>query len=223
MSTPHINAAIVLAGIVLGLVSCNSASHSAPSSIPTAQPSQGAVEARTIFPEAGPTWRFTPVEILGVGFQPGLVVTFGRATAVSVRVVDSGTIHARAPIGDPGSAEVVVTSPGGARAPVPGVYTFVDGPRPTLTPSAATVAPGSPFSAQWTTPIAGPLDWIGLFALGSGNGEAQSFGWRYTDNTTTGTFTLTAPSQPGMYEFRYLPDDQYTDVARSSVVTVRQP
>jgi len=70
--------------------------------------------------------------------------------------------------------------------------------------------------------FAGPLDWIGLFALGTGNGETQSFGWRYTDNAASGTFTLTAPEQPGVYEFRYLPDDQYTDVTRSSV-TVKQP
>ena len=223
MSMTHARRAIVLVVIVHGLTGCNSASHSAPSSIPTGQPSPTPVEARAIVPDSGLTWRFTPVEILGAGFQPGLMVTFGQTAALSVRVVDSGTIHARAPMGGPGSTEVVVTTRGGVRAVVQGVYTFVDGPRPTLTPSAATVAPGGVVSAQWSTPTAGPLDWIGLFVLGSGNGETQSFGWRYTDNATTGTFTLTAPSQPGMYEFRYLPDDQYTDVARSSVVTVRQP
>ena len=219
----HISRTIVLVVIVHGLTGCNSASHSAPSSIPTVQPSAMAVEARAIFPDSGLTWRFTPVEILGAGFEPGLRVTFGQTAALGVRVVDSNTIHARAPMGGPGSTEVVVTTPGGVRAIVPGGYSFVDGPRPTLTLSAAIVAPGSVLSAQWSTPAAGPLDWIGLFVLGSGNGEAQSFGWRYTDNATTGTFTLPAPSQPGMYEFRYLPDDQYTDVARSSVVTVRQP
>jgi len=80
MSTPHINPAIVFAGIVLGLVSCSGASHSAPSSIPTAPASPAPVDARSIFPESGPTWRFTPVEILGAGFQPGLTVTFGLAS-----------------------------------------------------------------------------------------------------------------------------------------------
>jgi hypothetical protein len=35
-------------------------------------------------------------------------------------------------------------------------------------------------------------------------------------------FPTTAPSHPGEYEFRYLVDD-HIDVARSDVVTVRQP
>ena len=221
MSTTHVTRAIALLVIVLGFAGCNNASHAAPSSIPTPH-SPTAVEARAIFPESGPTWRFTPVEIIGAGLQPGLTVTFGLAAALNVRVVDSGTIHARSPMGSPGPVDVVVTTAGGARATLPGPYTYVSVPLPTLTPSAATVAPGSPLSAQWTTPIAGPLDWIGLFALGTGNGETQSFGWRYTDNAASGTFTLTAPEQPGVYEFRYLPDDQYTDVTRSRV-TVKQP
>ena len=37
---------------------------------------------------------------------------------------------------------------------------------------------------------------------------------------TSGTFTLTAPSQAGQYEFRYLIDDGWSDVARSTMVTV---
>ena len=43
-------------------------------------------------------------------------------------------------------------------------------------------------------------------------------GW--TDGATSGTFTLSAPTQAGQYEFRYLLNDGYGDAARSSLVTV---
>jgi hypothetical protein len=62
------------------------------------------------------------------------------------------------------------------------------------------------------------LDWIGLFKVGDWNG---AHGWsQYTDGATSGTSTLSAPSQAGQYEFRYLLDNGVTDVARSSLVTV---
>src|SRR5436190_173545 len=37
----------------------------------------------------------------------------------------------------------------------------------------------------------------------------------------TGSLSLRAPSDPGQYEFRYLPNDGYTDAARSNTVTVQ--
>jgi hypothetical protein len=49
----------------------------------------------------------------------------------------------------------------------------------------------------------------------------QAYGWwRYTNGATSGTFNLTAPSQPGQYEFRYLLENGYTDSARSAPITV---
>jgi hypothetical protein len=42
-----------------------------------------------------------------------------------------------------------------------------------------------------------------------------------TNGATTGTRTVTAPTQPGLYEFRYVVDDGVFEVARSSPVTVR--
>jgi hypothetical protein len=44
--------------------------------------------------------------------------------------------------------------------------------------------------------------------------------WDYTGGKTSGTLTLSAPTQAGQYEFRYLPNDGYVDAARSGVVTV---
>lgn len=92
----------------------------------------------------------------------------------------------------------------------PGVYT--------ITSSTNTVAPGGELSVSWTASTGKPLDWIGLFKVGDWNG---AHGWsRYTDGATSGTSALSAPSQAGEYEFRYLLDNGVTDVARSSLVTV---
>ena len=61
------------------------------------------------------------------------------------------------------------------------------------------------------------MDWIGLFRMGDWNG---AHGWAsYTDGATSGTFTLSAPSEAGQYEFRYLLEDE-SAVARSRLVTV---
>ena len=96
-------------------------------------------------------------------------------------------------------------------APVaPAVYT--------VTASTNTVAPGGQLSVNWTASTGKPLDWIGLFRVGDWNG---AHGWSsYTDGATSGTFTLSAPSQAGQYEFRYLLNDGVDDAARSGLVTV---
>jgi hypothetical protein len=101
-------------------------------------------------------------------------------------------------------------------APVPvtpsGVYT--------VTAGTNTVAPGGQLNVSWTASIKGGNDWIALFKKGDSN-TAPVAGWvGWTDGATSGTFTLSAPSQAGQYEFRYLLDDGYGDAARSSLVTV---
>jgi hypothetical protein len=88
----------------------------------------------------------------------------------------------------------------------------------TVTPSATTVAPGAVLSVSWTASTGASRDWIGLFTVGA---AACDHGWsEYTGGATSGTFTLTAPTQPGQYEFRYHPNDGCVDTARSPV-TVR--
>ena len=60
-----------------------------------------------------------------------------------------------------------------------------------------------------------------IFKVGDAN---TAYGWyEYTDGAESGTFTLSAPTQPGQYEFRYLLNDGYTDVARYGPVTVGPP
>jgi hypothetical protein len=88
----------------------------------------------------------------------------------------------------------------------------------TLTPSAVAVAPGTVVSISWTASPGGSRDWIGLFTVGAASCD---HGWsEYTGGGTSGTFTLTAPTQPGQYEFRYHPNDGCVETARSNPVTV---
>jgi hypothetical protein len=90
-----------------------------------------------------------------------------------------------------------------------GVYAIAAG--------ANTVAPGEQLRVSWTTSLPYDQDWISLFKKAAPNTCAA---WsQSTAGTTAGTFTLSAPTQAGEYEFRYLLED-LTDAARSSVVTV---
>jgi len=89
----------------------------------------------------------------------------------------------------------------------------------TVTASTNIVGPGGPLSVSWTASTGRPKDWIGLFRVGDAN---RDHGWsNYTEAAKSGTFTLSAPVEPGEYEFRYLLNDGIDDAARSGVVTVR--
>ena len=73
-------------------------------------------------------------------------------------------------------------------------------------------------SVSWTASRARPGDWIAVFRVG---GTYDDDWWDHTNGATSGTHTLTAPTRPGQYEFRYLVDGGFLEVARSSPVTVR--
>jgi hypothetical protein len=89
----------------------------------------------------------------------------------------------------------------------------------TLTPSPISVAAGGSLSVSWTAPSgSSATDWIGLYAVGAAN--TAYVWWHYTGGAASGTFNLTAPAQPGQYQFRYLPNG-FSDAVRSSIVTVQ--
>jgi len=71
---------------------------------------------------------------------------------------------------------------------------------------------------SWTASIGGAADWISLFK--QGDPDTAHGWWTNTEGATSGTVTLSAPTQAGQYEFRYFLDDSFNDVARSSPVTV---
>ena len=111
-----------------------------------------------------------------------------------------------------GPTPTPVTPPPATPAPVAPIAIY------TVTAGANTVAPGGQLTVSWTASTGRPRDWIGLFRIGDWNG---AHGWsNYTDGATSGTFTLSAPTEAGQYEFRYLLNDGVDDAARSTVVTV---
>jgi hypothetical protein len=138
--------------------------------------------------------------------------------AVSVTVVNSTTITAIVPAHAAGPADVEVTNPGGSGGTLTAAFTYsVDEPY-TVTPSTDVVDAGGQMSGSWTAPAARAGDWLALFRLG---GSYEDDWWGDTNDATSGRRTLTAPTRPGQYEFRYLLDDGFLEAARSIPVTVR--
>src|SRR5215471_12181802 len=89
----------------------------------------------------------------------------------------------------------------------------------TLTATPSQVLPGGQLTVNWTAPSGRPTnDWIALYKVGDANTSYGS--WQYTQGATSGSFAITAPSQAGRYEFRYLLQGGYTDVVRSNVVPI---
>jgi hypothetical protein len=92
----------------------------------------------------------------------------------------------------------------------------------TLTASPTTVTAGGSLSVSWTAPSGRPTtDWIGLYRVGQPSDPyTGSVWWQYTNGTTSGTTTLSAPLGLGQYEFRYFLDNGY-DVVATILVDVQ--
>jgi hypothetical protein len=90
-----------------------------------------------------------------------------------------------------------------------------------VTASSDAVIPGGPITVQWSAPDgSSALDWIGLYHVEDAD---TAYLWsQATDGTSAGSFTLLAPLDPGQYQFRYLLNGGWTDVAQSSPFTVAQ-
>jgi hypothetical protein len=91
----------------------------------------------------------------------------------------------------------------------------------TLTASTNIVAPGGRLSVSWTASRSGTYDWIGFTGIGAAPCDHGAWWFESVNGATSGTFTLTAPTQPGQYEFRYYQDDDCVVTVRTSPVTVR--
>jgi hypothetical protein len=105
---------------------------------------------------------------------------------------------------------------------VSGDFTFTTAgatPTYTLSASPSSVAGGATVTVTWTAPAgSSPYDWVALFATGASN--TAYLAWQYTGGAASGSFSVAAPLTAGTYEFRYLLNNGYTDVARSNTVTV---
>jgi hypothetical protein len=115
--------------------------------------------------------------------------------------------------------------------PVPPAPVAVPGPVTlegiSLTASPSVVTSGDQLTMNWVAPSGrgcnGGGDWVAIFRVGdpdnTGAANGHSDLWFvHLCGATSGTSTLSAPRQPGQYEFRYMVGD--TGVARSNAVTV---
>jgi len=103
------------------------------------------------------------------------------------------------------------TSPQIAAAPAPPTSLTVD---------KTSVAPGGSVTVTLTGGPGGSTDWL-AFALVSAPNTSYPL-WTYVGSgVTTRTWTITAPSTPGTYEFRLFLNGGYTRAATSPPVTVQ--
>jgi hypothetical protein len=157
------------------------------------------------------------VRVAGAEFLKGATLTLDGVTA-TVTGVTSTVITATTPAHAAGTVDVVVTNPGGQSGTMSGGYKYEV---VTLTVGSNRVASGSQLSVTWEAPGGRSTgDWIGFFRVGSSSRTYEQGWWDYTNAARSGTFTFSAPNQPGEYEFRYLVEDGFVDAARSEPVTV---
>jgi hypothetical protein len=211
---------VLLLAFAIGGSACDAGSPSEPTPPPPGAPSTPKVTS--ISPSTGSTARPTRVMISGTGFLAGATVTID-AKALMVTVVNSATITAIAPAHAAGLADVVVTNPSGLGGTLTAAFTYSLEAPFTVTPSTDVVEAGGRMGVSWTAPTARSGDWIALCKVGQGYDDDW---YDVTKGATSGTLTVTAPTRPGQYEFRYMTDDDLSNthtlvLAHSSPVTVR--
>ena len=210
----HFRARIIVASLLLPVgmtLGCDGGSPSAPSRTPSTHPA--VLSIMTVYPMIGGTDGST-VTINGFGFESGATVSLDGA-ATNATVKSSQRIVAQTAAHGAGTVDVVVTNPNGQSGRLNGGFTYAVF---TLTLNPYVVTGGSEMSVSWVAP-GGVSDWVALFKVGDPNENYRW--WQYTEGAISGTLTLNAPTEAGQYEFRYLVDDDFIDVGRSSPLTVK--
>ena len=85
--------------------------------------------------------------------------------------------------------------------------------------SATTVAPGGQLTVTWSVPNGKQAVEAALFAHGQTN-DQEPFWWNLTHGLATGSYTITAPTKAGQYEFRLMTGN-YVDGAITAPITVQ--
>lgn len=90
----------------------------------------------------------------------------------------------------------------------------------TLTASPARIAPGGLVQVSWTAPVGGTTggDWIALYEVGTNNNQYMTF--QYTGGATSGSLNFAAPTDLGLFEFRYLLNYGFTHAAVTNAIEV---
>jgi subtilisin family serine protease len=185
------------------------ASQNVPPSISSLSPASAVA--------GGPAFSLT---VNGFGYAAGSVVrwngsdrptTFVSATRLQAAITASDI----ASIGE--SLVTVMTPPPGGGTSAPATFRAT-GP-PVLSVNATSVAPGGTVTVTLTDGFGGQTDWLSFALTTVANYSYSSF--VYVGNgTTTRTWTVTAPSTAGNYEFRYFRNGGYTRAATSPTVVV---
>src|SRR5207249_8133790 len=102
---------------------------------------------------------------------------------------------------------------GGSSSPVP--LTIV--PAPILTVSATSVSPGAPITVTMTGGLNGESDWIAIAPTTAPDTTYVSY--LYVKGVN-GSWTFTAPTAPGTYQFRLYLNNSYSRAATSPSFTV---
>jgi len=157
------------------------------------------------------------VSLSGTNLTGGLRVEFGGVPGGTIDVASFGPI-VMVPAHQPGTVDVVVILDDGRTFKLPNGFTFL-GVDVSATPSS--VAAGGALTVSWSNPRdnywdSGP-DVIGLYRLGDPIGTRV---WTGEVWYAGSSLNLTAPSEPGDYEFRFLINNGALVVGRSKVVTV---
>jgi hypothetical protein len=156
----------------------------------------------------------------GSGFTPSSVVNWngGPRATTFVSGTQLGAAIAAADIATVGTAQVSVftPAPGGGTS---GSLTFSMVSAPTLSVSTTTAAPGTSVTVTLTGGLGGPSDWIAFAATSAPNTSYVTYTY-VGSGVTTRTWTVTAPSTPGTYEFRLFLNNSYIRSATSPTVTV---
>jgi hypothetical protein len=160
------------------------------------------------------------LNVFGNGFAPASVVQWNGAPTPTT-FVSATQLQATIGAGNlavAGVVAVTVSTPGtGTSASLPFSITLP----PSLTPNVFTVAPGGSVTVTLANGLGGQSDWLALAAAGAP--DTIFVQWIYVGNgVTTRTWTVTMPTTPGTYEFRYYLNNSYTRAATSQPVTVAQ-
>jgi subtilisin family serine protease len=160
----------------------------------------------------------------GSGFAAGAIVRWNGADRATTFV---GATQLRAAITAAdiaaiGTAQVTVFMPppgSGTSNPLPFTITAAPPPGPTLAVSQTTVTGGAQVTVTLTNGFGGSTDWLAFSSTPAP--ETSSLQWVYIGaGLTTRTWTITAPTAAGAYEFRLYRDNGYVRSATSPTVTV---
>jgi hypothetical protein len=174
----------------------------------------------SLSPNRGGVGTSMTIEANGSNFVSSSVVRW-NGSARSTTFLNSTRLRATIPASDlsaVGQAQVTVFSPapgGGESAPL----SFDIVPAPVLSVSATSVARGTPVTVTLTGGLGGRYDWLAFALATAANSSYITYTYVGT-GVITRTWTVTAPSTPGTYEFRLFLNNGYTRAATSAPVTV---